>query len=374
MLALGTSATWGVSSAGEPGQSAQTAGLDAARYAALNEVVSAALRRTKIPGALVGVWQEGRQPYLRAFGVANTTTREPMQTDFHMRIGSLTKSFTVQAILQLVRGGKVALDDPIGKYVNGVPRGNVITLRQLAAMRSGLNDYSPEVFPNLYKHPHRVWMPQELLDIAFSKPMRFRPGTEFDYNNTNTVLLGLVVEKASGMPLHRFIRKRITEPLGLRHTLLPTGASIPFPHPTGYTNWTPGERVVDATNWRPSSGWAAGAMVSNLRDVGAWARALAKGRLITPELQRERERFLPAEAEGHDAKYGLAIELHSSGWKGHNGNLPGFMTYPYYLPATRMTVVMMINANTNVLGSWFMFSSIIRTVAPDHPWPEPPQE
>ena len=123
-----------------------------------------------------------------------------------------------------------------------------------------------------------------------------------------------------------------------------------------------------------SFGWAAGGMISNLRDVGAWTRALAKGRLITPALQRERERFLPAESEGHNGKYGLALELQSSGWMGHNGNIPGFMAYPYYLPEEKTTVVMLINANTTVLGSWFMFGSIIRTVAPHHPWPEPPQE
>ena len=133
-------------------------------------------------------------------------------------------------------------------------------------------------------------------------------------------------------------------------------------------------KVVDATDWNVSFAWAAGGMISNLRDIGVWTRALAKGRLITPALQRERERFLPAEAEGHNAKYGLALELQSGVWKGHNGNISGFMTYPYYLPEERMTVVMLINASTNVLGSWFMFGSIINTVAPNHRWPEPPQE
>jgi D-alanyl-D-alanine carboxypeptidase len=345
-----------------------------ARAAALNRVIPAAMRQAKVPGAIVGVWQEGRRPYLRAFGVANTKTREPMRTDFNMRVGSLTKSFTIQAILQLVQDGKVGLDDPIGKYVSGVPRGKVITLRQLAAMRSGLYNYLAELAPNLYKHPQRAWTPQELLDVSFSKPLQFQPGTRFDYSNTNTILLGLVVEKASGMPLHRYIRERITKPLGLRHTLLPTGAgALPSPHPRGYANSTP-DKVVDATNWNMSFGWAAGGMISNLRDIGIWTRALAKGRQITPALQRERERFLPAEAEGHNAKYGLALELQSSGWKGHNGNISGFMTYPYYLPEERMTVVMLINASTNVLGSWFMFGSIIDTVAPNHRWPKPPQE
>ena len=371
-LALGMAAACGVSIAAEP---AQTATEEAAQDAELTRVIRAAIRQAKVPGAIVGVWREGRRPYLRAFGVANTRTGAPMRTDFNVRIASLTKSFTVQAILQLVKDGKVGLDDPIGKYVSGVPRGRVITLRQLAAMRSGLFNYLAELGPKLYKHPQRAWTPQELLDIAFSKPLQFQPGTQFDYSNTNTVLLGLVVEKASGIPLHRYIRERITKPLGLRHTFLPTGAgTLPSPHPHGYTADTPDNKVVDATNWNPSFGWAAGGMISNLHDIGVWTRALAKGRLITPALQRERERFLPAESEGHNAKYGLALELQSSGWKGHNGNLPGFMTYPYYLPEEKMTVVMLINSNANLLGSWFMFGSIIDFVAPNHPWAKPPQE
>lgn len=371
-LAVGMAAACGAPSAAA--ESAQTTGADIVRTAALNRVVPAAMRQAKVPGAIVGVWQEGRRPYLQAFGVANTKTREPMRTDFNMRVGSLTKSFTVQAILQLVQDGKVGLDDPIGKYVRGVPRGRVITLRQLAAMRSGLYNYLADLDPNLYKDPQRAWTPQELLDVSFSKPLLFQPGTQFDYSNTNTVLLGLVVEKASGIPLHRYIRERITEPLGLRHTLLPTGAgALPSPHPRGYANSTPG-KVVDATDWNVSFAWAAGGMISNLRDIGVWTRALAKGRLITPALQCERERFLLAEAEGHNAKYGLALELQSGVWKGHNGNISGFMTYPYYLPEERMTVVMLINASTNVLGSWFMFGTIINTVAPNHRWPEPPQE
>ena len=275
-FALGMAAVCGVSRA--VAESAQTTGADMARAAALNRVIPAAMKQAKYPGAIVGVWQEGRRPYHRAFGVADTRTRAPMRTDFNVRIASLTKSFTVQAILQLVQDGKVGLDDPIGKYVSGVPRGRVITLRQLAAMRSGLFNYLDELGPNLYKHPRRAWTPQELLDIAFSKPLQFQPGTQFDYSNTNTILLGLVVEKASGMPLHRYIRERITKPLGLRHTLLPTGAgALPSPHPHGYTDQTPGNKVVDATNWNPSFGWAAGGMISILRSPAALFSNDAKG-------------------------------------------------------------------------------------------------
>ena len=108
----------------------------------LTEFVEKAMEEASTPGAIIGIWQDGASPYVRAFGVRDTATGEPMATDLHMRIGSVTKTFVTTAILQLVDQGQVNLDDPISKYVPGVPNGDAVTLRQLAGMRSGLFDYS----------------------------------------------------------------------------------------------------------------------------------------------------------------------------------------------------------------------------------------
>jgi D-alanyl-D-alanine carboxypeptidase len=102
----------------------------------LTDTIAKTLRQTAIPGAIVGVWQDGEPPYLKAFGVRDNVTGEPMTPDMHMRIGSDTKTFTVTAVLQLVDQGRIALDDPIAKHLPGVPNGDRITIRQLAAMRS----------------------------------------------------------------------------------------------------------------------------------------------------------------------------------------------------------------------------------------------
>src|SRR5262249_22644137 len=118
------------------------------RDAALTEAIGTHLEQTPIPGAIVGVWRDGRPPYTRAFGVRDTASRQQMAPDFYTRIGSVTKPFVVTAVLQLVDQGKVRLDDPIDKYVPGVPGGAEITLRQLAGMRSGLCDYFEEILPN----------------------------------------------------------------------------------------------------------------------------------------------------------------------------------------------------------------------------------
>src|SRR5262249_54420560 len=114
------------------------------RDAALTEAIRAGMQRGSIPGAIVGVWREGPPAYGRAFGVRDTATGEPMATDLYMRIGSNTKAFVVTAILMLAERGKLGLDDPIDRYVKGVPSGDRITLRLLAQMRSGLYDHAED--------------------------------------------------------------------------------------------------------------------------------------------------------------------------------------------------------------------------------------
>jgi len=332
----------------------------------LTETINRALRESSIPGVIVGVWREGKPPYVRAFGVQDTATGEPMTTDLYMRIGSNTKAFVVTSILILADWGELDLDDPIGLYVEDVPNGDQITLRQLAQMRSGLFSYTDVTVPDIWKEPFREWTPQELLEISFSHPLLFPPGSEFDYSNTNTVLLGLVVEKVSGQTLGSFIGENILEPLGLTRTVFPAGAEIPSPHSQGYFKLPDGE-FVDATDWNPSWGWAAGNMISTLDDMGVWARALATGKLISPAMKKEQHQFLPAPEEGDGALYGLALE-NQNGWLGHNGNILSYLVYPYYLPSERITLVVMANTG-DILGSWRMMQEITRIISPDHPWP-----
>lgn len=116
--------------------------LDPATVRRLDAAIVGAMKRDRIPGAIVGLWMPGRGDYVKAFGTADTESGTPMKSDLFMRIGSVTKTFTVTAVLQLVDEGRIALDDPISKYVDGVPGGDRITLRQLASMRSGLFNYT----------------------------------------------------------------------------------------------------------------------------------------------------------------------------------------------------------------------------------------
>ena len=344
----------------------------ASREEALDKAIPAAMARASIPGTIVGVWQDGREPYVRAFGVRDTATGEPMTTDLYMRIGSTTKTFTVTAILMLADQGKLSLDDRVDRYVKSVPGGDQITLRQLAAMRSGLYDYSEDTKTQMTENPGRQWTPRELLEIVFRHPLVFPPGSKFDYNNSNTILLGQVVENVSGEPIGSFIEKNILRPEGLTHTLYPVGAEFPTPHAHGYFKMPDG-KVVDATDWNPSWGGAAGQMISTLDDMRVWARDLATGKLISPAMKHEREKFLPAPEEGDGVLYGLALE-NDNGWIGHNGNIMSYMTFPYYLPDERMTMVVMTNSGADVPATWMMMQDIARIISPNNPWPGLPKQ
>jgi D-alanyl-D-alanine carboxypeptidase len=142
------------------------------------------------------------------------------------------------------------------------------------------------------QQPFRQWAPRELLEVAYRHPLLFPPGSAFDYSNTNTVLLGMVVEKVSGQSLASFIEQHILQPVGMIRTVFPAGAEMPSPHARGYFKMPDG-KVVDATDWNPSWGWASGNMISTLEDMRVWARDFAMGKLLSPVMKRERDRFLP---------------------------------------------------------------------------------
>ena len=340
--------------------------------AALTQTINRVMHDTSTPGAIVGVWQKGESPYIKAFGVRNTTTRQPMSTNLYMRIGSETKTFTVTAILQLVDQGKVRLDDPIGKYVSGVPSGNRITIRQLAEMRSGLPSYTgdPAFLRAALTNPILPFTPSQLLSYSFSQPLLFSPGTTYNYSNTNLVLLGLVVEKVSHQSLARYITQHVLNPEHLTHTIFPTGTEFPSPHAQGYTKQTPNGKQANATNWNPSWAWAAGAMISTLGDLHRWARDVATGNLLTPATQQQRLRFIPIPNFG-GAGYGLAL-FNVKGWIGHNGSLPGYESLTIYLPSRQATIVVLLNIdNTDIdLASpdvtTLIGQAITRIITPKH--------
>lgn len=278
--------------------------------AALQTLVDQAIRDWLIPGAVVLVRTPQGDVAVGA-GTAELGQQQTPDVGTHFRIASNTKTMTSAVILQLAQEGKLDLQDPVSTYVAGVPGGDGITVAQLLEMRTGLYNYtnSPIIAESLDNDPSRVWQPPELLDIAFAQPVNFAPGAEFEYSNTNYVLLGMIIEQVDGRSLADSYQARLFGPLGMTDTALPTGSDTTIPEPfahgyqygsssvalSGEPEYTP-EQITAAHDgtWLPtdftgvnhSFAFAAGGVVSTAGDLATWMDALVGGKVLDPEYQK----------------------------------------------------------------------------------------
>jgi D-alanyl-D-alanine carboxypeptidase len=306
------------------------------------------MHRQALPGAIVGVQRRGRAPWVVARGVANLQTQRRMRPDSHVRIGSVTKSFVTTALLRLAQEGRLSLDDPISSYVAGIPNGEAITLRQLANMTSGIADlFANQEFTIDYL-TGETFTPDRLVELGVAVPPVFAPGTGWSYSNTNTVLLGLVIERVTGEPLATALQQRIFGPLRMRNSSLPSEPRLPKPFPYGYTHQTLNQRLGDATFNTPTATWAAGGMVSTVRDLLRAAPMLGTGRpLLNPATQRVREQWVPFPPNSPIQQYGIGV-FNFNGWIGHNGGIPGYTAIDWYLPKKKLSLVVSVNSDIHI--------------------------
>ena len=211
-----------------------------------------------------------------------------MRPHDRFRAGSLTKPFIAAVVLQLVEEGRFALDDPItkllpdqvtGKFANS----DQITVRMLLNHTSGLPDFMDLAGPELIAHPDKVWQVEEFLDFAAAQKPSFAPGKSQHYSNTDYLLLGMIIEKATGRPWREEVRQRIFEPLNLKDTLLPAPeeTALPGDHAHGYADF--GNGLFDATELVTASvvGAAGGqSLITNAPDLARFIEALLAGRLF----------------------------------------------------------------------------------------------
>src|SRR4051794_16401845 len=218
-------------------QRQQESALKPIDKAALQTMVDTTARELLIPGAVV-LLRTPQGEFTVSYGTTLLGANSPPSADTHFRIASNTKTMTAAVIVLLAQEGKLSLNDPVSKYVPDVPNGDKITITELLNMRSGLYTYDddPEFWAVLERDPTKVWMPAEVLAVAFSHPPYFPPGTDFHYSNTNYALLGLIAEKIDGTPLAQIMHDRLFGPLDLKDTLLPATNSntLPDPYSHGY--------------------------------------------------------------------------------------------------------------------------------------------
>ncbi len=324
---------------------ADTGTLPDAVASALEAAADTGFAQAAAPGAVVAV-RTPEGTWIKTYGVADPSKKTPMKAGVHTRIGSITKTFTGTLLMQLAEQGRLSLDDPISHYVPKVPNGDRITLRQLANMTSGVASYTrSERFTDRYfAKPQTVFSPEELLAVGLAESPLFEPGAKFDYSNTNTILLGMVIEKVTEQPVEKVMAAQILRPLGMTQTVWPgESTALPTPYAQGFTlqgvHATP-EAPSNATHWNPAWGWTAGELISTIDDLLVYGRALGTGQgLLDATSQTERLSSFPGAAG-----YGIGMGC-VDGWVGHTGELPGYNTSLFYDTTTDTTIAVQTNSD-----------------------------
>lgn len=313
------------------------------------------------PGMIISITRGDEVIYEKAKGIANISTDELMNEKMRFRIGSLTKTFTATVLLQLVDEKLLTLDESIERFFPNVPNAKNITIRMLGDMTSGLYNYSEEkqFGDDMLANPKKKWKPEELIDISLRNKVYFEPGKGWHYSNTNTVMLGLIIEKLTGNSLPAEIQKRITGKLGLKQTDFAETPELWGYYPQGYgeddATWV--YPLVDVTSkYDPSWGWAAGAMVSTVEDLKIYLKALTEGKLTSSEMHAERLKW---GLDKPGIKYGFGIFEIGDGLYGHNGSYPGFHNISVHSPKTGITAIIFYNTQSDRSPDEFL-----KTIAP----------
>jgi len=299
-----------------------------------------------VPGAIVLFSSDVHESFLITYGYADIDKKEPMDIKLQYRIGSATKTFIGIVFLQLYQEGLINLDDPVSKYIMGIPNGDKITIRQIGLMRSGLFNYSEDpVVQSIVTetNPYRNWLPAELFAEGITKPPDFPPGTDYHYSNTNTVILGLIIERITGNSLVNEINKRIINPLNMNKTFFATNGNTTESFMQGYVldqDSTP----INVTNYNPSWGWAAGAIVSDISDITKYCKyAIGKHILLTDDAVIQQRDFVSC-AKNTDVEKCYGFQLIRLGtFLGHSGGLPGYNSYILYDDNTNTSLTIIVN-------------------------------
>ena len=306
--------------------SAQTVdSIDPALRAKIDRIADQVLQQTGVPSASVAVVQHGKLVYTHAYGLARLEPPKRATPDMRYSIGSISKQFTATAILLLQEGGKLSIDDPVGKYVPGLTRGNDVTIREILSHTSGYQDYWPEDYvmtPML-----RPETAQQIIDTWGKKPLDFEPGTQWQYSNTNFVIAGRIVEVVSGESLWQFLGEHVFHPLEMKsvwnsdeHKLTDVDATAYYRHALGPLRVAPKEGL----------GWmfAAGELAMTAHDLALWDTSLIAQSVLKPESYQQMFSEVKLK-DGTGTHYGLGVGVRDvDGHRDieHSGEVSGFVS------------------------------------------------
>jgi D-alanyl-D-alanine carboxypeptidase len=315
----------------------------------------------KFAGATLGVCTADGNCFGLAVGLSDLETKTPMKPTDFMLAGSVGKTYAAAVALQLVKEGKINLDDKIEKYLgrekwfSRLPNASQITVRQLMNHTSGLvrYEFKEQFTKDLSANPDKVWKPEELLAYLFDEKAAFEAGNGWDYSDTNYIVLGMIIERVTGKKYYTEAQNRILKPLKLNRTFPQNKREL-----KGLIQGYAGEKNpfggTDAMikNGKlainPQFEWTGGGMISNAEDLARWAKAMYEGNAFDATLLPQMLDGVSAPMLGRETKYGLGVIIRPTRaglTYGHSGFFPGYMTDVMYFPERKIALAVQVNSS-----------------------------
>jgi len=308
----------------------------------VDKIATDALAKSGVPSASIAVVKDGQIAYLQAYGEARLEPRAAAKPDMRYSVGSISKQFTAAAILLLQEQGKLSLDDKVAKFIPDLTRANEVTIRELLSHTSGYQDYWPQdyVMPMMLQ-PVTA---QRILDMWARKPLDFDPGTKWQYSNTNYVIAGLIVEKASGMPLLQFLQEKVFTPLDMKSVANIDQQKLGDTDPVGYMRYALGPLRPAP---KEGKGWlfAAGELAMPAEDLAKWDISIIDQKLLKPDSYRDFETEVVLK-NGLGTRYGLGVDIASQfGHRAvyHDGEVSGFTAENMVFPDEKVAIAVLTN-------------------------------
>lgn len=311
----------------------------------VDTVVNAALARQYVPGAQVAIVERGRIVYTKGYGYRNWDDRVPTNSQTAFAIGSVSKQFAAASIVLLQEEGKLNVEDSLAKYLPDAPHAGEETLYNLLTHTSGIIGYTE--LPNFDDMVPVPTTPEAIVASIAKEPLAFKPGTKWEYSNTNYVLLGMVVAKVSGEPYAQFLRDRIFTPLGMTRAWFTRSERVYSNTARGYSEFMLGLPIEHA--WPADASWwdAAGGLTMSAGDLARWDIALDGGKVVTPD-DFTRMSTSAILADGKPTNYGFGLGIGSTyGHRAivHDGLVSGFRAENLTFPQDRAAIVLLTNGD-----------------------------
>ena len=305
------------------------------------------------PPGLSVLIQRGSEIDFRRRGVADRKTGAKPKIDSPMRIASMAKAFNGALALSLVSERRIGLDDTVGQWLPGIwPKADAVTVREMLGHTAGLPDYirQPAFIEDLTSDPGQYMTPFELIDYVNDLDVGLAPGESYEYSDSDNIMVGLLVEAATGRPYNKLMQNEIYEPVGIRNTSLPDTLAMPKGYMHGYDRNDQG-RFEDVSKFiNPALAWASGGIVSTPADVNDFFRAYVGGDLFSSKVARSQNRDVrgrssPPGPGRNDATLGLFRYRTRCGTVyGHTGSYPGYRLFAASSANAKRSVVFSVNS------------------------------